>query len=97
MIIIVLIISTFISTLGAFAASNTVRVQLSDGVSNSIYSLLDRSINQNAQERQPHTMGEFIEGKIVCESLLPIEDLGEQAGTVRCETVLDNSDRGIGG
>ncbi|MBI2519753.1 MAG: hypothetical protein HYV97_05030 [Bdellovibrio sp.] len=84
-----------VSLLMGTAWSKTITVKLAKNTSAYVFNKLDKSIAANAQARQTHTMGEFIEGTIRCSNEYADENSDQMVK--ECVIELDNSDKGPNG
>ena len=76
-------------------SKSTKTIRLTDEVSTAVYQTLNRKTPKNAIARQPHTMGDVISGRIVCDNEFvdPSAEMTEQ----KCRIIVDITDRGEGG
>ena len=75
--------------------NNMKMIKLSDELSSAVYQVLERETPENALAKQPHTMGDVISGKIICDN----EFIDGYANTTeqKCRIIIDTTDRGVGG
>ena len=76
-------------------SKNAKMIKLPDELSASIYQILNRETPDSAYAKQPHTMGDVISGKIICDN--EFIDGAANATEQKCRIVIDTTDRGVGG
>ena len=77
------------------AASNMMMIKLPSEISTTIYQTLNRETPENAIAKQPHTMGDTISGKIICDN--EFVDGAPNATEQTCRVIVDTTNRGVGG
>ena len=70
-------------------------IRLSDELSAEVYKVLNSETPNNAFAKQPHTMGDMISGKLICDN--EFVDGSSNATEQRCRIFIDVTDRGAGG
>jgi hypothetical protein len=81
--------------IGGISNSSTKAIELSNGLSSTLYHILDGEAPENAFAKQPHTMGEIISGKIICDN--EFVDGNTDTTEQQCRIIIDTTDRGVGG
>ena len=70
-------------------------IKLPDELSATLYRKLNRETPENAIAKQPHTMGDTISGKIICDN--EFVDGAPNATEQTCRVIVDTTNRGAGG